>query len=102
MDSTQNDTTRTSGASSWAEEFTLRGNALSAKVKELLHEGNVRRITVRNDRGDVVMEIPVTAGVIAAVLAPVLAVIGALAALASDWKIEVQRSDDDSDDPPGN
>lgn len=69
----------------------VEGHALAAKVKELLHEGNVRRIVVKNDEGHTVMEIPVTAGVVAAVALPVVTAVGALAALANDWKIEVER-----------
>ncbi len=70
---------------------TVRGDALAAKIKELLHEGNVRRIVVKNDQGHTVMEIPVTAGIIAAVALPILIAVGAIAALANDWKIEVHR-----------
>jgi hypothetical protein len=60
-------------------------------VKELIHEGNVRRIVIKNDEGHTVMEIPVTAGVVAAIVAPVVAAIGAIAALANEWSIEVER-----------
>jgi hypothetical protein len=70
----------------------VRGEALAGKVKDLLHEGTVRRITIRNDEGHAVMEIPVTAGVVAAVVAPVLVGVAAIAALASDWKIEIDRT----------
>jgi hypothetical protein len=73
------------------ESVRLRGEAFVDKVKELLHEGNVRRLIIRNEAGHAVMEIPVTAGVIAAVLAPILAAVGAVAALANDWTIEVQH-----------
>lgn len=73
------------------ETMMVRGDALAAKVKELLHEGNVRRIVVRNDEGHTVFEIPVTAGVVAAVVAPVLVAVAAVAALASNWEIEIDR-----------
>jgi hypothetical protein len=72
----------------------VRGDVLAAKVKDLLHEGSVRRITVKNDEGHTVMEIPVTAGVVAAVVAPVLTAVAAIAALASKWEIEIHRSPD--------
>lgn len=72
-------------------ETRLRGEALVEKVKQLIHEGNVRRLIIKNDRGHTVMEIPVTAGVVAAIAAPVVTAIGAIAALASDWSIEVER-----------
>jgi len=70
----------------------LRGQALVAKVKEAIHEGNVRRIVVKNDQGHAVLEIPVTAGVVAAIAAPVVTAIAAIAALANEWTIEVERS----------
>ena len=73
------------------EAVRLRGQAFVDKVKELIHEGNVRRIVIKNDAGHTVMEIPVTAGVVAAVVAPVLAAIGAIAALANEWSIEVEH-----------
>ncbi|MFD8496756.1 DUF4342 domain-containing protein [Amycolatopsis sp. NPDC059657] len=68
-----------------------KGQALVAKVKELIHEGNVRRIVVKNDEGHTVMEIPVTAGVVAAIAAPVVTAIGAIAALTKEWTIEVEH-----------
>ncbi len=74
------------------ETLRVQGEALAAKVKDLLHEGNVRRITVRNDEGHAVLEIPVTAGVVAAIVAPVLVAVAALAALASSWEIDVDRT----------
>ena len=73
------------------EALRLRGQAFVDKVKELIHEGNVRRIVIKNDEGHTVMEIPVTAGVVAAIVAPVLAAIGAIAALANEWSIEVEH-----------
>lgn len=77
------------------ETLHLQGAALAGKVKELLHEGNVRRLVVKNDEGHTVMEIPVTAGVIAAIALPVVTAVGALAAFANDWKIEVHRKESD-------
>ncbi len=75
------------------ETFKVRGEQLALKVKELIHDGNVRRIVVKNDSGHTVIEIPVTAGVIAAVVAPVLVGVSAIAALAGDWTIEVEHRD---------
>jgi hypothetical protein len=69
----------------------LRGQAFVDKVKELIHEGNVRRIVIKNEQGNTVMEIPVTAGVVAAIVAPVVTAIGAIAALANEWSIEVEH-----------
>src|SRR4051794_6304855 len=73
------------------ETVRLRGEVFVDKVKELLHEGNVRLIIIRNDAGHEVLEIPVTAGVIAAVVAPIVTAVGAIAALPNDWPSEAQR-----------
>ena len=73
------------------EEMRVRGQALAERVKELIHEGSVRRIIVKNVDGHTILEIPVTAGVIAAVLAPIAVALGAIAALAAEWSIEVER-----------
>ena len=70
----------------------VRGQALVAKVKELIQEGNVRRIVVKDDHGRTVMEIPVTAGVVAAIAAPVVTAVAAIAVLAKEWSIEVERA----------
>lgn len=69
----------------------LRGQALVDKVKELVHEGNVRRIIIKNEEGHTVIEIPVTAGVVVAVAAPIATAVGAIAALANEWHIEIER-----------
>lgn len=75
----------------WTEEIRVRGEVLVDKVKDLVHEGNVRRIIVKNDKGETVMELPLTYGVVGAVAAPFIAAVGAIAALASHWTIEVER-----------
>jgi hypothetical protein len=75
------------------EEFRVSGEAVLAKVRELVHEGNVRRITIKNDDGRVLIEIPLTLGVIGTVLLPVWAAIGAIAALAANLTIAVERTD---------
>lgn len=74
-------------------EFKVKGEELLAKIKELIHQGNVSRIIVKNEEGKVYLEIPVTVGLIGALLLPVLAAIGALAALASNFTIEVIRTE---------
>jgi hypothetical protein len=76
-------------------EFKVSGEELLAKIKELIHEGNVRKIIIKNERGETYLEIPVTVGVIGAILAPIFAAIGALAALAANFTIEVERKDDE-------
>jgi len=73
------------------EEFQLNGDALLAKIKELLHEGNIRRILIQNDEGKTLVEFPVTLGVVGAVLAPQLAAIGAIAALVTRCTLVVEK-----------
>jgi Domain of unknown function (DUF4342) len=77
------------------ESFKVAGNQLVDAVKTLLHEGNVRRIVIKHE-GRTVVEFPLTVGVIGAVLAPILAAVGALAAVLTESTIEVERTVDDS------
>ena len=63
------------------------------KIKDLLHEGNVSKIIVRDEQGKLLLEVPATAGVIGALLAPWLAAVGAIAALVSRCTISVERED---------
>jgi len=72
-------------------EFRVRGEHLITRIKEILHEGNVRRIIIKNDEGKTLLEIPLTLGVVGAVLAPVWAALGAVAALAADLRIVVEK-----------
>ncbi len=74
--------------------FDVSGDELLKKVKELIHQGNVTRIIIKNEEGKTYLEIPVTIGVIGALLVPVFAAIGALAALAARFKIEVVKKED--------
>ncbi len=73
------------------EEFKVTGDALMGKLKELLHEGNIRRITLKNEEGNTLIEIPLTLGVVGALLLPVWAAIGAIAALAARLTIVVEK-----------
>jgi hypothetical protein len=73
------------------ETFQVTGEQLVEKVKQLIREGNVRRITIKDRAGKVVVEFPLTIGVAGAVLAPVLAGVGAMAALLTDCSITVER-----------
>ncbi len=73
------------------EEYELKGENLLGKIKELVHEGNIRRITIRNEEGKNLVEIPLTIGVVGAVLLPVWAAIGAIAALVAKCSIVVER-----------
>ena len=75
------------------EEFQVSGDVLLAKVKELVHEGNIRRIMIKNEEGKTLIEIPLTLGVIGAVLLPVWAAIGAIAALAVNYRIVVEKTE---------
>lgn len=73
------------------EEFTVSGNNLVDRVKDLLHEGNVTRVIVKDEKGSTLIEIPATIGVIGTVIAPWLAALGVIAALATKCKIVVER-----------
>ncbi|MEM3640412.1 MAG: DUF4342 domain-containing protein [Candidatus Bathyarchaeia archaeon] len=73
------------------EEFAVSANNLIEKVKELLHEGNLTRIIVKDEKGKTMLEIPASVGVIGVVLAPWLAALGVIAALATNCKIVVER-----------
>jgi Domain of unknown function (DUF4342) len=83
----------TGTASTHTEELHLTGDELLAKVKELVHEGNIRRVIIRNEAGATLIEIPLTFGVVGAALLPVWAAVGAIAALATDCSIIVERRD---------
>jgi uncharacterized protein DUF4342 len=74
------------------ESFKVESGNIVDKLKDLIHEGNVRRVVVQH-QGQTVAEFPLTAGVVGAVLAPVLAAIGALIALLKDCTIQVERVD---------
>lgn len=78
------------------EDFNVKGDDLLAKVKQLIKEGNVRRIIIKDKEGKTLVELPVTVGVIGAVFAPVLAAVGAIAALVTECTITVIRSTDDT------
>lgn len=75
------------------EEFKVKGEDVVAKVKELLHEGNIRRITIKNEEGRSLIEIPLTVGVVGAMIAPVWAAIGAIAALVAKLTIVVEKQE---------
>ena len=73
------------------ERYRVAGEKLLSKVKELLQEGNIRRITIKNDEEKTLIEIPLTIGVVGAAIFPVWAAVGAIAALVTDCSIEVER-----------
>ncbi len=73
------------------EQFSVNSDDLVKKVKDLLHEGNVRKIIVRDEEGKLLLELPVTAGLIGAVLTPWLAAVGAIAALVTRCTVSLER-----------
>jgi hypothetical protein len=75
------------------EFFTVNGEHLLQKIKELIEEGNVRRITITEKSGKELMSFPLTIGVVGALLAPVLAAVGALAAIIGECTIAVEREE---------
>lgn len=73
------------------EEFKVSGQDIMKKVREIIEEGNARRVIVKNDKGDTIVEIPVTVGVVGALLVPWLAVIGTTVALVSSCTIIIEK-----------
>ena len=73
------------------EEFTVNGEELLAKVKSLVNEGNIRRLIIKDEAGKVLVELPLTIGVVGVMLVPVLAAVGAIAALVTKCTIVVER-----------
>jgi hypothetical protein len=82
----------------FVEEVQVLGRDLVDKVKSLIHEGNVRRIIVRDEHGNTFVEIPVTVAAVGAVFAPVLAAVGAISALVSKFTVVVVRAGDKPSD----
>lgn len=76
-----------------SEEFEISGDTLVARIKELVHEGNIRRIVIKNEEGKTLIDIPMTFGVVGALLMPQLAAIGAIAALITHATIVVEKVD---------
>jgi len=92
-----------SAAPRWKERVSVTGNELLSKVRELLHEGNVTRIVVKQNEQTIV-EIPVTVAAVGAILGPAIAALGVIAALVSRCTIEIERKrrpDDGEPDNPG-
>lgn len=73
------------------ETFEVRGEDVVKKIKEFIHEGNVRKVTIKTKEGKEIIEFPLTVGVVGTVIAPVLAAVGALAALVAECTITVER-----------
>ena len=79
----------------WTEEFRLNGEEILQKIKALIHEGNVRRVIIKNKEGRVVMEFPLTLGLAGTLLAPTLAAIGAAAAILTEATLVIERADEE-------
>ena len=80
-----------SGESTSNETVVVGGEHLLAKIKEIVHEGNVRRIIISNEEGQRLIEVPLTMGVVGAMLLPTWAALGAVAALVTNARIEIER-----------
>jgi hypothetical protein len=76
------------------EEFQVSGEELISKIKELIHEGNIRRVIIQNEEGRPLIDIPLTLGVVGVLVAPQLAALGAIAALITKGTIVVERVDE--------
>lgn len=81
-------------AKTFKETFTTTGEQLLKKIKELVEEGNVRKITIHDKSGKELMSFPLTFGVVGALLAPILAAVGAMAALVGECTISVERDEE--------
>lgn len=82
------DTNRT-----WTEELKVTGENLLAEIEKLIHEGNVNHIVIQSPEGHTIFEVPVTIGIIGFIMAPLVAAIGAIAAVASHFTVVVTRTE---------
>ena len=79
------------------ESFKVSGDEILTKVKEIIKEGNARKIIIKNEKDEIIMEFPLTIGAIGVVLAPIFAAVGTIAALASNCTIVVEKRDSESE-----
>ena len=82
------------------EQFKVKGNELVDKIKDLIHEGNVRRIIIKNEHGHTYMEIPLTVATIGVIAAPVLAAMAAIAGMVANFHVVVERNAPPPPPPP--
>ena len=82
------------------EEFKVHGRDLVEKIKALIHEGNVRRIILKDEKGQTFLEIPLTVAAVSVIAAPILAAVGALAALVAHFTVVVERAGEPPNTPP--
>ena len=80
----------------YKEEFCISGEELMSRVNKLIHEGNATKIIIKNESGHTIIEVPVTIGAVAAVVAPVLAAVGAAAAFLAKCTVVVVREKEES------
>lgn len=92
------DQKETGGKKHRKEEFKLNGSEIIDKIKELIHEGNIRRITVKNDEGKTLIEIPLALGLVGVAIAPVLAAVGAIAALVAKLTLVVEKDEEEDEE----
>lgn len=76
------------------EKIEVKGEDLLAKFKEIVHEGNIRKVTILNEEGEQIVEIPLTVGVVGALLLPSLAAVGAIAAIVTKCTLEIERAEE--------
>ena len=76
------------------EEFRVKGDEILAKIKELIQEGNIRHILIKNEDGKTLIDIPLTVGVVGTIIAPQLAAIGAIASLVTNGTIVIEREEE--------
>lgn len=74
-----------------SEEFKITGGEIIDRIKELIHQGNIRRIIIKNESGEILVEIPLTLGLVGAALLPILAAVGAIGALVARMTIVVEK-----------
>ena len=94
----QKEVKMTDNKQSYEESFKVSGDEIISKIKEIIKEGNARRILIKNEKDVTIMEFPLTVGAIGVVLAPIFAAIGAIAALATDCTIVVEKRKNDEQD----
>ena len=82
------------------EQFRVAGNELADKIRELIHEGNVRRIIIKDEKGHTFVEIPLTVAAVGVILAPILAAVGAIATVVAKFDVVVERNSPPPPKPP--
>lgn len=97
MTDTTDDNPQVEDSSPGREKYKVAGDKVVSTIKELIHEGNVRHVVIKNEEGRTLIEFPVSIGVAGAVLLPVWAAVGAVAAIVTRCTIEIEREAEDDD-----